>query len=221
MPREEISISGYGDFVVEFARAVGLRDKVDVIGNSMGGFIAAEEGITHADFARRIVLASAAGISITNLKRRPVLTAARIAAAATNVVLARPDAMAKRPGLRHLALGYVFRHPSRIAPDLAYQVMVGTGKPGFLDALDALTPDLSDEPDCAHLLTLAPALRVRALKRWAERLTGRAVTSVHLDALRALVEDWSGQGPVRRLPAEAFWRYPPSAARCAAAPANP
>src|SRR3954453_20393958 len=148
MPREKISISGYGDFVVEFARAAGLRDQVDVIGNSMGGFIAAEEGITHADFARRIVLSSAAGISITNLKRRPVLTAARIVAATTNVLLARTEAMAKRPGLRHIALGYVFRHPSRIASDLAYQVMVGTGKPGFLDALDALTDyDFRDRLD--------------------------------------------------------------------------
>ena len=50
--------------------------------------------------------------------------------------------------LRHLALGYVFRHPTRIAPDLAYQVMVGTGKPGFLDALDALTDyDFRDRLD--------------------------------------------------------------------------
>jgi pimeloyl-ACP methyl ester carboxylesterase len=36
-------------------------------------------------------------------------------------------------------LGYVVRHPSRIAPDLAYQVMSGSGSPGFLEALDALT----------------------------------------------------------------------------------
>ena len=139
MAGEKISISGYGELVVEFARAVGVDAPVDVIGNSMGGFIAAEIGISHPDFTHRIVLCSAAGISITNLKRRPVLTAARITAAVTNVVLARREAMAKRPGLRHMALAYVFRHPSRIAPDLAYQVMTGTGKPGFLDALDALT----------------------------------------------------------------------------------
>jgi pimeloyl-ACP methyl ester carboxylesterase len=139
MPRDKISISGYGEVVVEFANAIGLREEIDVIGNSMGGFIAGEIGVSHSDFARRIVLCSAAGISITNLRRQPVLTSARIAAAATNVVLARREQMAKRPGLRHIALAYVFRHPSRIAPDLAYQVMTGTGKPGFLDALDALT----------------------------------------------------------------------------------
>ena len=139
MPRDEISISGYGEIVVELVRAAGVDSEVDVVGNSMGGFIAAEIGISHPDFARRIVLCSAAGISITNLRRRPLLTSARIAAAATNVVLARREAMARRPGLRHIALAYVFRHPTRIAPDLAYQVMTGTGKPGFLAALEALT----------------------------------------------------------------------------------
>jgi tRNA(Ile)-lysidine synthetase-like protein len=64
------------------------------------------------------------------------------------------------------------------------------------DALDGLTPDLPDEPTCDELTGLAPALRARALKRWAERLAGTAVTSVHVEALRALVESWSGQGPV-------------------------
>ena len=61
------------------------------------------------------------------------------------------------------------------------------------DALDALVPD-SDE--VAVLAALPPALRSRALKRWAERACGAAVTAAHVDALRALVEDWHGQGPV-------------------------
>ena len=148
MPPEKISISGYGQTVVDFARAVGIEGEVDIIGNSMGGFVAAEIGINSPDFARRIVLCSAAGISITNLKRRPVLTAARITAAVTNLTLARRDAMAKRPGLRHLAMAYVFRHPSLIAADLAYQVLEGAGKPGFIDGLDALTDyDFRDRLD--------------------------------------------------------------------------
>jgi pimeloyl-ACP methyl ester carboxylesterase len=139
MPREKITIAGFGEAVVEFARAVGADEPADLIGNSMGGFIAAEVGIDHADFARRIVLCAAAGISITNLKRRPVLTSARVLAAATNVVIARREAMLKRPELRRALLAYVFRHPSLIASDLAYQSTAGTGSPGFLSALDALT----------------------------------------------------------------------------------
>jgi tRNA(Ile)-lysidine synthase len=64
------------------------------------------------------------------------------------------------------------------------------------DALDALTPDLPAQPACDEVARLAPAIRARALKRWAEQLTGMAVTAVHVDALRALVEGWTGQGPV-------------------------
>ena len=139
MPAKKITISGYADTVVELGRALELDEPVDLIGNSMGGFIAAEIGIKHAGFARRIVLCSAAGISITNLRRRPVLTAARITAAVTNFVVARRDTMVKRRRLREIVLAYVFRHPSLIDADLAYNTMSGTGSPGFLDALDALT----------------------------------------------------------------------------------
>jgi pimeloyl-ACP methyl ester carboxylesterase len=139
MPRDEITISGFARTVCELGRTIGLDEPVDVIGNSMGGFVAAEIGINHADFARRIVLESAAGISITNLKRRPMLTSARILAAVTNFVIARREWMVKRPGLRHGILAYVFRHPSRIAPDLAYHLMTGSGSPGFLPSLEALT----------------------------------------------------------------------------------
>lgn len=64
------------------------------------------------------------------------------------------------------------------------------------DALDALTPDLPQQPSCTELSDLPAALRARALKRWAEGLCGRALTAAHVEALRALVESWSGQGPV-------------------------
>jgi tRNA(Ile)-lysidine synthetase-like protein len=61
------------------------------------------------------------------------------------------------------------------------------------DALDALA---RPEDDVQRLQELPPALRSRALKLWAEQACGSAVTSAHVDALRALVEDWRGQGPV-------------------------
>ena len=61
------------------------------------------------------------------------------------------------------------------------------------DALDALTPDTDD---VALLAALPPALLARAVKRWAEQACGGAVSGAHVDALRALVEAWRGQGPV-------------------------
>lgn len=61
------------------------------------------------------------------------------------------------------------------------------------DALDALA-DPTD--DVRRLEQLPSALLSRSLKRWAEQQTGRAMTSVHVDALTALVVNWRGQGPV-------------------------
>lgn len=61
------------------------------------------------------------------------------------------------------------------------------------DALDALTIATDD---LTALAAMPAALRARSLKRWAEEQAGQAVTSAHVDALRALVEDWHGQGAV-------------------------
>jgi tRNA(Ile)-lysidine synthase len=61
------------------------------------------------------------------------------------------------------------------------------------DALDAMA-----QPECevGPLALLPPALRARSLKLWAEQECGQSVTSAHVDALRALVEAWRGQGAV-------------------------
>jgi tRNA(Ile)-lysidine synthase TilS/MesJ len=61
------------------------------------------------------------------------------------------------------------------------------------DALDALAVPTDD---VAALLGQLPAVRARSVKTWAEQRCGRTLTSAHVDALRALVEDWHGQGPV-------------------------
>ena len=61
------------------------------------------------------------------------------------------------------------------------------------DALDALAVPTAD---VAVLAALPPAVRARSLKAWAEEQSGRALTGVQVAALRALVEDWRGQGPV-------------------------
>lgn len=67
------------------------------------------------------------------------------------------------------------------------------------DALDALAREALDrlpDPTCAALAAMLPAVRTRVLKAWAERACGAGVTGAHVAALRALVDDWHGQGPV-------------------------
>lgn len=66
------------------------------------------------------------------------------------------------------------------------------------DALDALAAAVPAgvAQDVAALAALPAAVRARVLKRWAEAACGRAVGAAHVAALRALVEQWAGQGPV-------------------------
>lgn len=138
MPREKISISSYARQVEDLCAQLDLGPCV-VVGNSMGGFVTAEIEIRHPDRVERACLVAAAGISITSLRRRPWMTAARIAGALGAATAAQSRLMVARPRLRWLFTNFVFRHPSRIAPDLMFEQVRGAGKPGLVDALDALT----------------------------------------------------------------------------------
>jgi pimeloyl-ACP methyl ester carboxylesterase len=138
MPHQKISISGYARQVDALCEQLDLG-KCIVVGNSMGGFVAAELAIQYPQRAERVCLVAAAGISITNLRRRPVLTGARIAGALGAASAAQTRVMVARPRLRWFFTNFVFRHPSRIATDLMYEQLRGAGKPGLYDALDALT----------------------------------------------------------------------------------
>ena len=78
MPDERITISGYGRFVDAFCTALGL-DQVALVGNSMGGYIAAEIAIQFPARVSRLVLVSAAGVSSADVLQAPILTAGRVA----------------------------------------------------------------------------------------------------------------------------------------------
>jgi pimeloyl-ACP methyl ester carboxylesterase len=138
MPAEKISMSGYARQVDSLCDQLGL-DKCFVVGNSMGGFVAAEMCIRHPQRVERACLVAAAGISVTNLRRRPLLTGARIVGALGAASAAQNRFIVARPRLRGLFTNFVFRHPSRLAADLMYEQVRGAGKPGLYDAMDALT----------------------------------------------------------------------------------
>jgi pimeloyl-ACP methyl ester carboxylesterase len=98
----------------------------------MGGFVAAETAIQFPERVERLVLVSAAGISSTNVYKAPARLAGRVATALTAYTAARHERLARRPGGRHVALGFVARYPSRLKADLAYEGFIkGAGKPGF------------------------------------------------------------------------------------------
>ena len=138
LPNEEISIPGYGRFVDAFLGSIGI-ERAALVGNSMGGFIAAETAISHPSRVDKLVLVSAAGLArVGNRQLYALERAARLFHPVTAAFLARREHLVRRPGLRRRMLYGVVQYPERIAPELAYEVASGAGKPGFLDALDAI-----------------------------------------------------------------------------------
>jgi pimeloyl-ACP methyl ester carboxylesterase len=138
LPQEEISIQGYGRFVDAFLGEIGVEHGA-LVGNSMGGFIAAETAISHPSRVDRLVLVSAAGLMRVGKRRLGALErAARLFHPATAAFLARREHLVRRPKLRRAMLYGVAQYPERLAPELSYEVASGAGKPGFLDALSAI-----------------------------------------------------------------------------------
>jgi pimeloyl-ACP methyl ester carboxylesterase len=72
MPRGKITISGYGRFVEALLVELGVSSAA-VVGNSMGGFIGIELAIRFPQRVERLVLVSAAGLSIEYLRNERAL----------------------------------------------------------------------------------------------------------------------------------------------------
>jgi pimeloyl-ACP methyl ester carboxylesterase len=155
MPAWDPSIEAYGRFLHDFRHAVGIGDCC-VVGNSMGGFVAAEGAISRPDRIEKLVLVSAAGISSVAVRREPAQTMARMLAAAAPLTLRFQDRSFKRPGLRAALFQGVFHRPGRLRPELLWEQFAnGAGRPGFLDALgNLLGYDILDRLEEVEVPTL-------------------------------------------------------------------
>jgi pimeloyl-ACP methyl ester carboxylesterase len=152
---DEITITRYGRWVNALCDGLGLEE-IDLVGNSMGGYIAAEVAIQFPERVKRLVLVSAAGISSAEVLQAPILTIGRVATALASNTAARYRYLAARPITRHMSLALVARHPRLMRADLAYEgFFKGAGKPGFDDALRAsLDYDFRDRLDDVKVPTL-------------------------------------------------------------------
>jgi len=141
MPVEPISISGYADAIDELMEKLEI-DAARIVGNSMGGFIGAEMAIQHPARIERLVLVAAAGLSIESIRteRNKGLRhrAENIIFFSLAHVVSRSHQVALRPRLRAALLMTVAAHPARLPGPLAAQQVLGSGKPGFSDALEAM-----------------------------------------------------------------------------------
>jgi pimeloyl-ACP methyl ester carboxylesterase len=137
MPTEEISISGYGACVNELCERLDL-ESIGLVGNSMGGFVAAETAIAFPERVDRLVLCAAAGISTTSMRRAPAVTFYNVVRALARFTVVQENRLLSRPVLRHWALSFVARHPTRIKVDLALEMARGAWSDGLMPALEAI-----------------------------------------------------------------------------------
>lgn len=142
MPRQPITIDGYVrllEGLLDELRADGSA----VVGNSMGGLIAAELAICSPERVERLALVSPAGVSTYRRPGRaptqPALRLLELAIAGrVGWVADRPGLVTGRPRMRAATLGMVARHPGRLPAALAAEQVRGAGKPGFMQALEAI-----------------------------------------------------------------------------------
>jgi pimeloyl-ACP methyl ester carboxylesterase len=149
MPAGEVSITNYAGILDSICDQLEI-DGAAVVGNSMGGFIAAEMAIRFPQRVERLGLIAAAGLS-RHYMRIPISVMAnprgggkvlfRLFAAPYD----RARKLSRRRRLRKLSLWAVVRHPERISPPMAAYLIAGSGKPGAAPASIALaTYDFRD-----------------------------------------------------------------------------
>jgi pimeloyl-ACP methyl ester carboxylesterase len=142
MPADEISIAGYGRIVDELLTALDAERAV-IVGNSMGGFIGAEVAIQFLTRVEKLVLISAAGLSIEHQRNEPAL---RLLERLDNVLIftggwaaTRSETLTRRPKMRRQLMKLVADRAEALPAPLIAEQIKGSGKPGFVPALDALS----------------------------------------------------------------------------------
>ena len=138
MPPWELTIENFGQLLHEFRDAIEIADCC-VVGNSMGGFVAAEGAISRPDRFEKLVLVSAAGVSSVEVRREPAKVVARMLAAMAPLSIKFQERTFRRPGIRTSLFQGIFHRPGELRPELLWeQFSNGAGAPGFVDALTNL-----------------------------------------------------------------------------------
>jgi pimeloyl-ACP methyl ester carboxylesterase len=144
MPAQPVSLSLYARTLDAVCAELDV-DAAAVVGNSMGGFAAAELAIAYPQRVERLVLVSAAGLHIADLHLDRVLAGLAmtrvdlVAGVYGRWVAAHAEAVAKRSRLRRLIFAGIARHPEAVPWPLVAEQAQGFGRPAFLPALRAMT----------------------------------------------------------------------------------
>ena len=138
----EVSMHGYAQLLATLLGQLGL-DRATLVGNSMGGLIAAEMAASFPDHVERLVLVSPAGISTYRNRltagAMPVVSRLQqVLALGAAWTASHADHLTTRPRMRELVLKGVVAHPDRLPGPLAAEQLRGAGTDGFIGALEAI-----------------------------------------------------------------------------------
>jgi pimeloyl-ACP methyl ester carboxylesterase len=138
MPSWPIDMPAYGRLLHDFCEKLGLQGAT-LVGNSMGGLVAAEAVLSAPERFDRLVLVSAAGFINTWLPHQRGKATSQAWS-----TFGRPFGAAARFFVSHrrgrwLMFRFAIRYPGRLRKELLWEQMAsGLPAPGFTDALDAV-----------------------------------------------------------------------------------
>jgi len=144
MPGEDVSVSGYARAVDALCAHLGLGPAV-FVGNSMGGFVAAELAVEFPERVERLVLVDAAGMVPATRHRHRSVAVLELTGFLGARLAASYRAVAARPRLRRLALRTVAHRPDRLCADLVLEGLLAPITPAYRKALNATLGYLSWE----------------------------------------------------------------------------
>jgi pimeloyl-ACP methyl ester carboxylesterase len=176
-----ISVPGYARTLERFCERLGL-DELILVGNSLGGWVAADLTLRAPERVRALALVDAAGIVPTRAERWKAVSLMRGAELMAPFAPRFRTSVASRRRLRAMALKYTVAEPAALAADLVYMALPTAPDPGFGPAFTAARRSWSDawcdtltEIDCPTLIVwgeLDSMLPLRHGREYARRIHG-------------------------------------------------
>lgn len=195
MPSWTIDMPAYGRLVHDFCEKLGLGKEVTLVGNSMGGLVAAEAVLNEPSRFNRLVLVSAAGFINTWLPHERGVATSR----AWDRFGARVGALARfsvtHPVTRWINFRFAIRYPGRLRKELLWeQVNAGVPCPGFTDALTSIIEyDARDRLEDIGL----PVMIIWGMDDWV--ISAAAALSYHRRIPQSRLEIFEHTGHVPQL----------------------
>jgi len=199
LPSWPIDMPAYGRLLHDFCAKLGVERGAALVGNSMGGLVAAEAVLSSPGRFNRLVLVSAAGLLNTWLPReRGKATSHAWGAFGPGFGRLAREVVARRRA-RYLMFRFFMRYPGRLRKELLWEQMAsGLPAPGFADALDAVI-----EYDARHRLEeiQVPALIVWGTDDWVIPSAAAHSYNRRIPNSRLAVFDGTGHVPQLERPA--------------------